>query len=283
MGRSRHIGLHGSMGICARGNVDHGLFGHPALGACSAVAQTRTCTSGTLSGSYASPVCLSGCTGTPWGDVISGYSNTAYQVASGATCPSETRTCTNGTLSGTYTYASCEACAGSPTAGTVCADGSVYAGLSPDGNVKMFTTRCDAGQTWSGSACTGTASTPAWDSSNVDVTAVTNCTSAGSCNAYGKANSAVIVAQRLFSAAAAYYCENLTENGKSDWYLPSLPELNVMYGNKTAIGSFDTSGTYYWSSSEYGTVNAWIERFSDSYQASYGKANYDIRLRCARR
>ena len=37
-------------------------------------------------------------------------------------------------------------CAGSPSPGDVCADGSVYAGLSPDGNVKMYTTPADAGQ-----------------------------------------------------------------------------------------------------------------------------------------
>src|SRR5574337_562894 len=41
-------------------------------------------------------------------------------------------------------------CSGNPI-GTVCGDGTVYAGLSPDGNVAMFTTRCDVGQSWTGS------------------------------------------------------------------------------------------------------------------------------------
>jgi hypothetical protein len=50
------------------------------------------------------------CTGTPWGTVANGYSNTAYLaplVISPTMCVSQTRTCTNGTLSGTYTNDSC--------------------------------------------------------------------------------------------------------------------------------------------------------------------------------
>ena len=42
-------------------------------------------------------------------------------------------------------------CAGPlPPVGTVCADGFVYAGLTPDGNVKMYTTPADAGQSKAG-------------------------------------------------------------------------------------------------------------------------------------
>lgn len=55
------------------------------------------------------------CTGTPWGDVPAGYSNTAYQSATapyGTICTSEVRTCENlpqgdTVLSGSYTYTSC--------------------------------------------------------------------------------------------------------------------------------------------------------------------------------
>ena len=75
-------------------------------GAC--VAETRTCTNGTMSGSFTATSCTPGCTGTPWGDVPSGYSNTAYLSASpGGPCYGQTRTCTSGTLSGSYTAASC--------------------------------------------------------------------------------------------------------------------------------------------------------------------------------
>lgn len=43
-------------------------------------------------------------------------------------------------------------CTASPPAGTFCADGTVYVGISPDGGTKMYTTPCPHGQTWSGTA-----------------------------------------------------------------------------------------------------------------------------------
>ncbi len=79
-------------------------------GPCASFSETRTCTNGSLSGSYAHGSCTDGCTGTPWGNVATGYANTAYSESSapcGSACTSETRTCTNGTLSGSYTHASC--------------------------------------------------------------------------------------------------------------------------------------------------------------------------------
>ena len=61
-----------------------------------------------MSGSYTATSCTPGCTGTPWGDVPSGYSGTAYASASpGGPCYGQTRTCTSGTLSGSYPDASC--------------------------------------------------------------------------------------------------------------------------------------------------------------------------------
>lgn len=77
-------------------------------GTCASVSETRTCTSGSLSGSFTNNSCSNGCTGTPWGNVSHGYSNTAYQYSSGTCSNSETRTCTNGTMSGSYTYTSCD-------------------------------------------------------------------------------------------------------------------------------------------------------------------------------
>jgi prepilin-type N-terminal cleavage/methylation domain-containing protein len=56
------------------------------------------------------PVNPQGCTGTPWGDVVEGYSNTAYLTSSvdyPLVCISENRTCNAGTMSGSYTNTSC--------------------------------------------------------------------------------------------------------------------------------------------------------------------------------
>ncbi len=62
------------------------------------------------------------CTGTPWGTMLSGTSNTGYLTSSvtyPSTCTSEIRTCTNGTLSGSYTNTSCSVTPIVPTVTTV--------------------------------------------------------------------------------------------------------------------------------------------------------------------
>ena len=50
------------------------------------------------------------------------------------------------------------------------------------------------------------------------------------------------------SPTAAAICTNLTLGGYSDWYLPSLLELNEMYWNRAAIGNFASND--YWSSTQ---------------------------------
>ena len=76
--------------------------------------QYRSCSNGSLSGSYQYQSCTVqpavDCTGTPWGTVANGNSVTAYQsdtVPYGSSCTSESRTCNNGTLSGSYAYTAC--------------------------------------------------------------------------------------------------------------------------------------------------------------------------------
>ena len=89
----------------ASGTSNTAYLSATPAGACTS--ETRTCTAGTLSGSYTATGCTAGCTGTPWGSVATGYSNTAYVAATADVCTSQTRTCTAGTLSGTYTATSC--------------------------------------------------------------------------------------------------------------------------------------------------------------------------------
>ncbi len=79
----------------------------------SCVSQVRTCTNGTLSGTYTYASCsvspAANCTFNG-NTVLHGASVTAYQASSvpfGSSCSSQSRSCTNGTLSGTYTHASC--------------------------------------------------------------------------------------------------------------------------------------------------------------------------------
>ena len=60
--------------------------------------------------------------------------------------------------------------------------------------------------------------------------------------------------------AAADY----TNNGKTDWHLPSKDELNQLYSQKTTVGGF--SAGYYWSSSEVGALIAWGRSFINGLQ-----------------
>lgn len=196
---------------------------------------------------------------------------------------------------------SSEPCEGSPTVGTVCTDGSVYAGLSPDGNVPMFVTRCDLGQTWSGSTCTGTRTTPTWNDGTTGWlnTTLANCsdetggtgapTGTGTC-INGKSNSATLITIDSSTSSginphnAALACENLNLHGKTDWYLPSELELWGLYPNRVAIGNLLTDGSNYWSSSEYFMREAWIVRFSDGYRNNPANSKDDgYYIRCARR
>ncbi|MDR0684151.1 MAG: DUF1566 domain-containing protein, partial [Spirochaetaceae bacterium] len=78
----------------------------------------------------------------------------------------------------------------------------------------------------------------------------------------GASNTAAIVSTAGSNAPAAKACSDYVYGGKSDWFLPSKDELNLMYELKTEIGGFDYKNTTtYWSSSEYGAYTAWRKGF----------------------
>jgi len=86
------------------------------------------------------------------------------------------------------------------------------------------------------------------------------------------------------SHPAASYCSNLSEGGFSDWYLPAKDELNALYGARSTIGGFATSGgTTYWSSTENYPNQAWFQVFGNGSQ-NYGVAKETAQnIRCVRR
>ncbi len=171
----------------------------------------------------------------------------------------------------------CNPCGAPPAIGTTCGDGSVYAGLSPDGNVPMYTTPADAGQ-FSWNDGTGNwVNTPMQDC----ITNELSCTT-------GYANTALLVGLGSSPSpapyAAAQYCNNLNAHSHSDWYLPSRAELGVLFANRIAIGGFNTSGSFpagfYWSSSERGS-SAWDINFSNG--AEWPSTDTGESVRCVRR
>jgi len=85
----------------------------------------------------------------------------------------------------------------------------------------------------------------------------------------GYANTDSIVKVQGAGSYAAKLCSDLVLGGYSDWYLPSLFELNLLYQQKNVIGGFVND--YYWSSTEQDKNSAYGEYFSDGYQHSYFK------------
>ncbi len=165
------------------------------------------------------------------------------------------------------------------TIGNVCDNGSVYAGLSPDQNLPMYTTQADLGQY-------------SWNDGNTNFVTV-----GGTSSTSGSNNTSTIIAADSNSVAtgiqphnAAKACADLVAHGDSDWYLPALNELNVLYTNRLAIGGFNLSGTnpsgFYWTSTNNGAGNARNQDFSDGSQINFGGAdNKDwlFSVRCVRK
>ena len=71
---------------------------------------------------------------------------------------------------------------------------------------------------------------------------------------------------------AARICGDLVLGNYSDWYLPSIDELNKLYINKDAISGF-LANNLYWSSTENNYAYAWSKDFTDSGTYSTHKSN----------
>jgi hypothetical protein len=78
----------------------------------------------------------------------------------------------------------------------------------------------------------------------------------------GEANTSLIVAGCNEASFAAKICNELVSGGQTDWFLPSVYELNLMYKNLQTNnqGNFNTS-YYYWSSTELDYGLAWTFTF----------------------
>ena len=115
-------------------------------------------------------------------------------------------------------------------------------------------------QAWSNvtSAAIGTSAQSSWD---------------------GLSNSNSIVGQAGHTSSAAKLCLDLVSGGQSDWYLPSIQELNMLWNNYYTVtralsqisGATQLSNSVYWSSSEDDNYDAWYFNFNIGYPSAHDK------------
>ena len=85
----------------------------------------------------------------------------------------------------------------------------------------------------------------------------------------GSSNSNAIVGQSGHTSSASALCLNSNNGEQSDWYLPSIQELNMLWNNYYTVarsliqisGATQLQQAYYWSSTEYSSIRAWAFPF----------------------
>jgi hypothetical protein len=103
----------------------------------------------------------------------------------------------------------------------------------------------------------------------------------------GLSNSNAIFGQAGHASSASALCLNSTNGGQSDWYLPSIHELNMLWNNYYTVarsltqisGAIQIQLTRYWSSTENSSDLAWYFNFIDGsvYNASNKSTPRNVR------
>ncbi len=176
-----------------------------------------------------------------------------------------------------------------PNIGDSCDDGTIYAGTSPDGTVRMYAAPADAGLfTWNDGSTT-------WVN-----TAIVDCNGPSgpmaSCRT-GFDNTSLLEGLSSGGSPAPYdaaqHCADLAPPdadalGHNDWYLPSLDEMLVLYNNRDEgdlSGTFTMTGwpnSYYWTSSEGSDQNALNYQFQNDTHGFLQKSEQQS-VRCVRK
>lgn len=100
----------------------------------------------------------------------------------------------------------------------------------------------------------------------------------GSAVGTGQANTAAIVTVQGAGNYAAKLCDDLVLNGYSDWFLPSIEELHLMYDTLCKKGIADLAYGVYWSSTEYSNDIAWDMLYMNGMKLYvYKNGVYDVR------
>lgn len=99
---------------------------------------------------------------------------------------------------------------------------------------------------------------------------------------FGNKNSSNIL-KSCVSGAANVADEYVSSNGTSDWFLPSLGEMKLMYDNLLSTGVGRFSDSLYWTSTEDEDAQyAWSQNFNDGSQGNYVNKNEELPVRPVR-
>ncbi|NDG67495.1 MAG: DUF1566 domain-containing protein, partial [Actinobacteria bacterium] len=100
---------------------------------------------------------------------------------------------------------------------------------------------------------------------------------------WGRENTTAIVMQNGEGKYAANFVDDFSANGKSDWFLPSRDELDVVYNASVTVGAPKVLPMPYWTSSENSAKYAWYQLFQDGTQFTdenkVGQSNGNKQLR----
>jgi hypothetical protein len=99
----------------------------------------------------------------------------------------------------------------------------------------------------------------------------------------GSANTALIVAGCATAGISARICDQLVLNDYSDWFLPSLDELQEMYDNLAADGLGNFGNHSYWSSTQSNATQAYTIDFNNGNTNQHNKSQTNRHTRAMRR
>ena len=165
-------------------------------------------------------------------------------------------------------------------------------GVKPVGIVFDTTNKLAVALTDINSSGSAGSSTMMWATGYYDIPTLGNCTGLTTCGVDGRANTTAILncGSSCGTTPAATATNSYEPSGcskdfckKTKWFLPSMRDLITLYNAKSYVnaslsltassGAKTLTESYYWSSTEYGSYNAWGVRMSGGVRTNDTKNN----------
>ena len=165
-------------------------------------------------------------------------------------------------------------------------------GVKPVGIVFDTTNKLAVALTDINSSGSAGSSTMMWATGYYDIPTLGNCTDLTTCGVDGRANTTAILncGSSCGTTPAATATNSYEPSGcskdfckKTKWFLPSMRDLITLYNAKSYVnaslsltassGAKTLTESYYWSSTEYGSYNAWGVRMSGGVRTNDTKNN----------